>query len=147
MRSVRSEALKTRFIDSVANLGSGHCRRRKIRCVLALDDPTARCSNCIRLKKDCHFYPVDQQPPFAKPTRSGSKADIGINDPETSISSSSPGMSGNLVEQMDEFPGGQDALSMSQDGQYSGGMAASDRGTIVWGVFRYKSLTQLRHPV
>lgn len=24
------------------------------------DDPTGRCSNCIRLKKECNFYPVDQ---------------------------------------------------------------------------------------
>lgn len=24
------------------------------------DDPSGRCSNCIRLKKECNFYPVDQ---------------------------------------------------------------------------------------
>lgn len=41
----------------------GHCRRRKIRCIPAPGDPHNRCSNCIRLKKDCNFYPVDQPPP------------------------------------------------------------------------------------
>jgi hypothetical protein len=39
----------------------GHCRRRKIRCVPSQSDPHGRCSNCIRLKKDCSFHPVDQQ--------------------------------------------------------------------------------------
>ena len=38
---------------------AGHCRRRKIRCLLAKDDAQRRCSNCIRLKKDCNFYPVE----------------------------------------------------------------------------------------
>jgi hypothetical protein len=40
----------------------GHCRRRKIRCLLAPDDPQGRCSNCIRLKKECNFYPVEHNP-------------------------------------------------------------------------------------
>ncbi|KAI9682528.1 MAG: hypothetical protein M1829_000321 [Trizodia sp. TS-e1964] len=39
-----------------------HCRRRKIRCLLAPEDLDGRCSNCIRLKKECNFFPVDQQP-------------------------------------------------------------------------------------
>ncbi|EEP81179.1 predicted protein [Uncinocarpus reesii 1704] len=52
-----------------------HCRRRKIRCLLAPDDPQGRCENCIRLKKECHFYPVDQQPPVEKRSRAGSKAE------------------------------------------------------------------------
>ncbi|KAH9819757.1 GAL4-like Zn(II)2Cys6 (or C6 zinc) binuclear cluster DNA-binding domain [Teratosphaeria destructans] len=38
-----------------------HCRRRKIRCLVAEGDPQSRCQNCIRLKKECVFYPVDQQ--------------------------------------------------------------------------------------
>lgn len=64
-----------------------HCRRRKIRCILAMDDPTTRCQNCIRLKKDCQFYPVDQQTAPGKRTRSSSKADESMNEsptPETS---------------------------------------------------------------
>ncbi len=40
----------------------GHCRRRKIRCVLAPGDLENRCENCIRLKKECNFYPVDAAP-------------------------------------------------------------------------------------
>ncbi|KAL5116071.1 hypothetical protein ACEQ8H_006083 [Pleosporales sp. CAS-2024a] len=44
------------------SVACGHCRRRKIRCLLAHDDPQGRCSNCIRLKKDCNFYPVDHNP-------------------------------------------------------------------------------------
>lgn len=40
-------------------IACGHCRRRKIRCVLQESDELGRCHNCIRLKKDCVFYPVD----------------------------------------------------------------------------------------
>lgn len=43
------------------SIACAHCRRRKIRCLLAADDPEQRCQNCIRLKKECVFYPVDQQ--------------------------------------------------------------------------------------
>ena len=38
----------------------GHCRRRKIRCITSPNDTQGRCINCIRLKKDCSFFPVDQ---------------------------------------------------------------------------------------
>ena len=41
------------------SVACGHCRRRKIRCVMPDDDPSGRCSNCIRLKKECNFFPVD----------------------------------------------------------------------------------------
>ncbi|KAI9814706.1 MAG: hypothetical protein M1826_002152 [Phylliscum demangeonii] len=44
------------------SVACGHCRRRKIRCLLAPEDPQGRCSNCIRLKKECNFFPVDQPP-------------------------------------------------------------------------------------
>ena len=72
----------------------GHCRRRKIRCLLALDDPQNRCSNCIRLKKECNFFPVDQQPQMDRRPRTGSKAGSG----ETSASSSSsPALAGGPV--------------------------------------------------
>ena len=47
----------------------GHCRRRKIRCLAAPDDPHNRCANCIRLKKECNFFPVDQQPPIERRSR------------------------------------------------------------------------------
>lgn len=72
----------------------GHCRRRKIRCLLAKDDIHGRCSNCIRLKKECNFYPVesgDRRP------RSMTKVDGGIGGrqgPGSSNSSPSPGHGG-----------------------------------------------------
>ncbi|KAI5466013.1 hypothetical protein BGZ63DRAFT_420538 [Mariannaea sp. PMI_226] len=44
-------------------IACGHCRKRKIRCVPAQTDLQGRCVNCIRLKKECEFYPVDQPPP------------------------------------------------------------------------------------
>jgi len=67
----------------------GHCRRRKIRCLPAKDDDQGRCTNCIRLKKDCNFYPVeatDRRP------RSMSKPDISSSqEPASGASSPSPG--------------------------------------------------------
>ncbi|KAI9804955.1 MAG: hypothetical protein M1833_006258 [Piccolia ochrophora] len=57
------------------SVACGHCRRRKIRCLLAPDDPQGRCSNCIRLKKECNFFPVDQQPPTDRRPRTSSKPD------------------------------------------------------------------------
>ncbi|KIX10413.1 uncharacterized protein Z518_01495 [Rhinocladiella mackenziei CBS 650.93] len=84
----------------------GHCRRRKIRCIPAFDNPGGRCQNCIRLKKDCHFYPVDQQSPGqGKRTRSATKTTEGYsNDAETSVSSSSPGgiLRSSSFEQIDQ---------------------------------------------
>ena len=51
----------------------GHCRRRKIRCVMPDDDhPSGRCSNCIRLKKECNFYPVEAGKGPHPPQRGGS---------------------------------------------------------------------------
>jgi len=70
----------------------GHCRRRKIRCLLAKDDPQGRCSNCIRLKKDCSFYPVDATD---RRPRSMSKPDIS-QEPASEASSPSPGLSGRV---------------------------------------------------
>lgn len=52
-----------------------HCRRRKIRCEVAPDDPQGRCLDCIKLKKECQYFPVDQQPPMEKKSRQGSKAE------------------------------------------------------------------------
>lgn len=52
-----------------------HCRRRKIRCLVAADDAQGRCENCIRLRKECQFFPVDQQPPVEKKSRPSSRLD------------------------------------------------------------------------
>ncbi|KAG5298534.1 C6 finger domain-containing protein [Histoplasma ohiense] len=78
-----------------------HCRKRKIRCLLASDD--TRCENCIRLKKECHFFPVDQQPPMeTKRSRSGSKT--GATSTEASITSSPPALGGGgIVDQSDSY--------------------------------------------
>ncbi|KAK0934667.1 hypothetical protein LTR48_004084 [Friedmanniomyces endolithicus] len=43
------------------SIACAHCRRRKIRCIISDGDSHQRCQNCIRLKKDCAFYAVDQQ--------------------------------------------------------------------------------------
>ncbi|KAJ6780140.1 hypothetical protein PWT90_10513 [Aphanocladium album] len=42
------------------SIACSHCRRRKIRCIVSPEIQN-RCINCVRLKKDCSFYPVDQQ--------------------------------------------------------------------------------------
>lgn len=63
-----------------------HCRRRKIRCLVAPDDTEGRCENCIRLRKDCQFFPVDQQPPIEKKSRPNSR----LETPSTERSSTTP---------------------------------------------------------
>lgn len=71
------------------SVACGHCRRRKIRCLLQKDDSHGRCINCIRLKKECNFYAVettDRRP------RSLSKPDISTNEASSSTSSPSPGI-------------------------------------------------------
>ncbi|KAL4904732.1 hypothetical protein BDW74DRAFT_185585 [Aspergillus multicolor] len=64
-----------------------HCRRRKIRCLVAADDPQGRCENCIRLRKECQFFPVDQQPPIEKKSRPNSRIETISNDASTASSS------------------------------------------------------------
>ena len=63
-----------------------HCRRRKIRCV---PDNQGRCANCVRLKKDCNFYPVETT---EKRPRSLSKPDFSTNEASSSPSSPSPAL-------------------------------------------------------
>jgi hypothetical protein len=36
-----------------------HCRRRKIRCLIAPGHTQECCQNCVRLRKDCRFYRVN----------------------------------------------------------------------------------------
>ncbi|KAK4239718.1 hypothetical protein C8A03DRAFT_42717 [Achaetomium macrosporum] len=71
------------------SVACGHCRRRKIRCVPSQNDVQGRCINCIRLKKECSFYPVDQQPPLDTRQKSGSRSSMG---PKVPSASSSPAM-------------------------------------------------------
>ncbi|KAF2177205.1 hypothetical protein K469DRAFT_604079 [Zopfia rhizophila CBS 207.26] len=70
------------------SVACGHCRRRKIRCLVAQDDHQGRCSNCIRLKKECNFYPVEQNPEnqrsqttSAKETATGAPASSTTSSP------------------------------------------------------------------
>lgn len=69
------------------SVACGHCRRRKIRCLLAPDDPTGRCANCIRLKKECNFYPVEHNPDMPQSQTGGSK-DGSVGQPATPTNSS-----------------------------------------------------------
>ena len=66
-----------------------HCRRRKIRCVIADADPQQRCQNCIRLKKECVFYPVEQQNAMDIRGESSSKA-VTDSGPSSAVSVSPP---------------------------------------------------------
>ncbi|KAL3472238.1 hypothetical protein BJX99DRAFT_8464 [Aspergillus californicus] len=74
-----------------------HCRRRKIRCLVATDDVQGRCENCIRLRKECQFFPVDQQPPIEKKSRPNSRIENISADPSTA-SSSPPTITGEQTE-------------------------------------------------
>ncbi|KAI4646295.1 uncharacterized protein J4E78_009217 [Alternaria triticimaculans] len=69
------------------SVACGHCRRRKIRCLLAPDDPAGRCSNCIRLKKECNFYPVEHNPDMPQPQSISSKSGSAVQ-PATPVSTS-----------------------------------------------------------
>lgn len=73
-------------VTMLLNTFTVHCRRRKIRCLVAPDDTEGRCENCIRLRKDCQFFPVDQQPPVEKKSRPSSR----LETPSTERSNTTP---------------------------------------------------------
>lgn len=102
-----------------------HCRRRKIRCLVAADDAQGRCENCIRLRKECQFFPVDQQPPVEKKSRPSSRLDAGSADPSVttpmSLSSSPTSLNPDSVEAF--YPYAQVPMNAS-----SGDMAAFNPG-------------------
>ena len=78
----------------------GHCRRRKIRCLLAPDDAQNRCANCIRLKKECSFFPVDQQPQMDRRPHASSRIDTRAS----TSSDSSPALpGGHVLEHGEDF--------------------------------------------
>ncbi|KAI5295020.1 hypothetical protein KEM52_002587 [Ascosphaera acerosa] len=78
---------------------AAHCRRRKIRCVPS--GSSGRCENCIRLKKECRFHPVDQQPPSDRKGHGTSKPGEGGRLPKPAIVPSSPPHTGPLGQ--DEY--------------------------------------------
>ena len=57
------------FLLLIAYIFTVHCRHRKIRCRAAVDDPQGRCVDCIKLKKDCKYVPIDTQPTAKKKSR------------------------------------------------------------------------------
>ena len=81
----------------------GHCRRRKIRCLLASDDMQQRCLNCIKLKKECSFLPVDPQAQGERRPRTKSAVEARSGETSGSASSSPPLGSGNLIHQVEDF--------------------------------------------
>ena len=68
----------------VCSLCIVHCRRRKIRCLLAADDPQGRCESCIRLKRVCIFSPADHKPSMEKKRQTESSMDPFLAVPSTS---------------------------------------------------------------
>jgi hypothetical protein len=88
---------------AMLTLETAHCRRRKIRCLLAEGDDQDRCQNCIRLKKECVFYPVDQQQTVDDPSQPGSRSGPG-SVPSSAVSQSPPELaSGRPFERSQQY--------------------------------------------
>ncbi|KAF2622629.1 hypothetical protein BU25DRAFT_207228 [Macroventuria anomochaeta] len=83
------------------SVACGHCRRRKIRCLLAPDDPQGRCSNCIRLKKECNFFPVEHNLDTQHP--SGAVKDLSTGTPTTPVASSPRHLPPHAEEKIGDF--------------------------------------------
>lgn len=81
------------MMNVAAETRLGHCRRRKIRCIPSQNDVQGRCVNCIRLKKECSFYPVVQQPEPDTRQKSTSRSSVG---PKIASASSSPALPSGL---------------------------------------------------
>ncbi|CAK7231874.1 hypothetical protein SCUCBS95973_008070 [Sporothrix curviconia] len=75
--SLAAEKRRNKLGYHRTSVACGHCRRRKIRCIPSPADIQGRCVNCIRLKKECSFYPVDQQPPPDTRKNSTSRSSVG----------------------------------------------------------------------
>ncbi|KAG6105432.1 hypothetical protein E4U31_001429 [Claviceps sp. LM219 group G6] len=86
-RTTAAEKKRNKLGYHRTSIACSHCRRRKIRCIASPDTPS-RCVNCIRLKKECSFYPVDQQP--GPETRAKVASRQNGHPSSSSTSSSSP---------------------------------------------------------
>ncbi|KAI1202330.1 hypothetical protein F5X97DRAFT_345454 [Nemania serpens] len=132
------EKKRNRLGYARTNMACGNCRKRKIRCQPVKND--GRCSQCIRLKKDCQFYAVDQQPPPPTVIGAGSRP-----HPKAVLASAataapvSPGQPGQMQTHQSYYtrtiPGGHDmgASHVRQAGYLSdpkapGASAASSYG-------------------
>ena len=91
---------------------AAHCRRRKIRCLVAEGDPQSRCQNCIRLKKDCNFYPVEQSPE-AQRSQASSVKETATGAAASSTTSSPRHPPSALGEKVEEFRSPYPAVSGS----------------------------------
>ncbi|KAL3963792.1 hypothetical protein ACCO45_000796 [Purpureocillium lilacinum] len=78
------------------SIACSHCRRRKIRCI-ASPEVQNRCVNCIRLEKECSFYPVDQQPGGESRSRGAVRQTAGSS---VASSTSSPAVAGGSPGEM-----------------------------------------------
>ncbi|CAK7202195.1 hypothetical protein SEUCBS139899_004917 [Sporothrix eucalyptigena] len=87
--SLAAEKRRNKLGYHRTSVACGHCRRRKIRCIPSPADIQGRCVNCIRLKKECSFYPVDQQPPPDARKNSTSRSSVGHHPPAAASASAS----------------------------------------------------------
>jgi hypothetical protein len=99
--SLAAEKRRNKLGYHRTSVACGHCRRRKIRCIPSQNDVQGRCVNCIRLKKECSFYPVDQQPPPDTRQKSASRSSVG---PKIASASSSPALQTGLPSDMHGQP-------------------------------------------
>ena len=98
-------AVPCRVCD-LADLPLAHCRRRKIRCLLSEDENEQRCQNCIRLKKECVFYPVDQQAAIDARSETSSRSGAQPSGPSSAVSTSPTQMDARSFEQGHPFGSG-----------------------------------------
>lgn len=89
-----------------------HCRRRKIRCVVPENEPLQRCTNCIRLKRECQFHPVDQ----AGGPESMSNAPNGTSTVSSVVPPSPPHSSARTAIQLGQQQGGSQGPRLSMVG-------------------------------
>jgi hypothetical protein len=119
-----------------------HCRRRKIRCITSPDGQT-KCTNCIRLKKDCNFSPVDQQAAAEPRPKIQSRSSVGTRT--TSISSPASVTDGNgSVDNtgVQQYTG---TTSFSDSMSVPAMQSSSDEGFSRQGDGRVFKLNQVRH--
>ncbi|KAI1330973.1 hypothetical protein F5Y16DRAFT_424350 [Xylariaceae sp. FL0255] len=89
-----------------SNMACGHCRKRKIRCRAVEDDQ--RCFNCIRLRRDCIFLPVDQATPVSSSTsRAGTSRSVSRMLPTATTSPPlAPAQTAGLLDDNSRYPQG-----------------------------------------
>ncbi|PSK34382.1 hypothetical protein B9Z65_8708 [Elsinoe australis] len=117
------------------SVACAHCRRRKIRCVRAEEDPENRCANCIKLKKECIFTSVDT----ATGGEGRAQSKTGLNSQTSSVMSRSP--SGVSPDHRD----GVEHPSQSHVGMYSDSPGMMPMGTRAPGMMMPSNMVQPEH--